>query len=105
MSWQWGDLATWGALTTWGKVRRYTFSGLVTTARRPHSADSLWFPKAATGVTVYKDSAGTWGAGQWLDDAFLATCQRVYRGGYTYELDSAEVAELTAAGFGDYISV
>ncbi len=81
-----------------------TFSGPTTTARQHPSADSLWFPKAATGVTVYKDGTGTWGAGQWLDDAFLATCERVYRGGYTYELDSTEVDELTAAGYGDYVS-
>jgi len=81
-----------------------TFSGPTTTARRTPSADTLWFPKAATGVTVYKTAEGTWGAGQWLDDGFLATCERVYRGGYTYDIDSTEVAELTAAGYGDYIT-
>ena len=64
----------------------------------------LWFPKQTTGVTVYKTAEGTWGAGQWLDDAFLATCERVYRGGYTYTLDSTEVSELTAAGYGTYIT-
>lgn len=79
-----------------------TFSGPITTARRQPDG-GLWFPKQATGVTVYKDSGGTWGAGQWLDDGFLATCQRVYRGGYTYTIDSTEVDELTAAGYGDYV--
>ena len=34
----------------------------------------------------------------------LATCERVYRGGYTYTLDSTEVDELTAAGYGTYIT-
>lgn len=81
-----------------------TFSGPTTTARQHPDPGSLWFPKAATGVTVYKTAAGTWGAGQWLDDAFLATCERVYRGGYTYTLDSTEVDELTAAGYGTYIT-
>lgn len=80
-----------------------TFSGPITTARRQPDG-GLWFPKAATGVTVYKDDTGTWGAGQYLDDAFLATCSRVYRGGYTYELDSTEVDELTAAGYEAYIT-
>lgn len=81
-----------------------TFSGPTTTSRGDQHPDSLWFPKAATGVTVYKTAEGTWGAGQWLDDAFLATCQRVYRGGYTYTIDSTEVDELTAAGYGEWIT-
>jgi len=81
-----------------------TFSGPTTTAQQSPNPETLWFPKQATGVTVYKDSGGTWGAGQWLDDAFLASCERAYRGGYTYEIDSTEVAELTAAGYGAYVS-
>lgn len=80
-----------------------TFSGPTTTAQQSPNPETLWFPKAATGVTVYKDSGGTWGAGQWLDDAFLATCQRVYRGGYTYTLTADDVAALVAAGYGDSI--
>lgn len=81
-----------------------TFSGPTTTARQHPDPGALWFPKAATGVTVYKTAEGTWGAGQYLDDAFLATCERVYRGGYTYELDSTEVDELTAAGYEAYVT-
>ena len=80
-----------------------TFSGPITTARRQPDG-GLWFPKAATGVTVYKTAEGAWGAGRWLDDSFLATCLRVYRGGYTYTIDSTEVTELTAAGYGSYIT-
>lgn len=80
-----------------------TFSGPITTARRQPDG-GLWFPKQATGVTVYKDSGGTWGAGQWLDDAFLATCLRVFRGGYTYEVDETVVDELAAAGFSGYVT-
>lgn len=80
-----------------------TFSGPITTARRQPDG-GLWFPKAATGVTVYKTAEGTWGAGQWLDDSFLATCLRVYRGGYTYTVDATEGDELDAAGYGAYIT-
>ena len=79
-----------------------TFTG-PTVTERPTGGD-LWFVKHAKGVTVYQDSGGVWGAGRWLDDSFLATCLRAFRGGYTYELDSTEVAELTAAGFSGYVT-
>ena len=81
-----------------------TFSGPTTTARQHPDPGSLWFPKAATGVTVYKTAEGAWGAGRWLDDSFLATCLRVYRGGYTYTVDATEGDELDAAGYGAYIT-
>lgn len=81
-----------------------TFTGPTTTWRGDQNPDTLWFPKKSVGVTVYKDAGGTWGAGQWLDDGFLSTCQRVYRGGYTYTIDATEVDELTAAGYGAYIT-
>lgn len=83
----------------------------------------------AQGVTVWKDSLGVWhesltpyegGAthavhNQWINgvgpistttgpDEGLATAQVVYLGGHVHTITSAEAADLTAAGYGAYIT-
>jgi hypothetical protein len=38
------------------------------------------------------------------EPADMSTVAVTYYGGHDYEVDAAEVASLTAAGYGDYIS-
>lgn len=65
----------------------------------------LWFVSQAIGVTVIKKQDGTWYQTTTPVDSDLQAAARVYRGGYTYsDLSAAEVSELTAAGYGAYIT-
>jgi hypothetical protein len=66
---------------------------------RPHE---LWFVSYPVGKTVIKNN-GTWQTIMVPRDSDLATYQRVLRGGYDNVITDAEAAELTAAGYGDYI--
>lgn len=78
-----------------------TFSGPTFVER---SDGELWFIKQTRGVTVVKRQDGSWYETVSPIDSDLQAAARVYRGGYTYQLSGAEVAELTAAGYGAYIS-
>jgi hypothetical protein len=62
----------------------------------------LWFVSYPVGKTVIKNN-GTWQTVMVPKDSDLATYQRVLRGGYDNVITDAEAAELTAAGYGDYI--
>ena len=67
--------------------------------------DELWFVSITVGVTVVKRQDGTWYQTTSPIDSDLQAAARVYRGGYTYpDLTAAEVSELTAAGYGAYIT-
>jgi hypothetical protein len=66
---------------------------------RPHE---LWFVSYPVGKTVIKNN-GTWQTVMVPKDSDLSTYQRVLRGGYDNVITDAEAAELTAAGYGDYI--
>lgn len=66
--------------------------------------NELWFIKHLKGVTVMKSQSGVWSQTVSPIDSEVQDAARVYRGGYTYEIDAAEVAELTAAGYGEYIT-
>jgi hypothetical protein len=66
---------------------------------RPHD---LWFVSYPVGKTVVKKD-GAWSTIMVPQNSDLATYQRVLRGGYDNVITDAEAAELTAAGYGDYI--
>lgn len=67
-------------------------------------SDELWFVGQSVGVTVVKRQDGSWFETVSPVDSELQAAARVYRGGYTYPLSDADAAELTAAGYGAYIS-
>jgi hypothetical protein len=62
----------------------------------------LWWATENVGKTVVKKN-GTWTTVVVPNQDYLATCQRVLRGGFEEQITTAEAAELTAAGYGDYI--
>lgn len=78
-----------------------TFSGPTYVQRE---GNELWFIQHRKGVTIVQRQDGTWYQTTTPVDSDLKAAQRVYRGGYTYTLSAAEVAALTAAGYGSYIS-
>jgi hypothetical protein len=78
-----------------------TFSGPSYIERNDNE---LWFIKNSKGITVVKRQDGTWYQTTTPVDSDLQVAARVYRGGYTYDLSSTEVTELTAAGYGAYIT-
>lgn len=53
------------------------------------------------GRNIYRLSNGTYTENDPYD---MADVTRTYYGGHIYEIDATEVAELTAAGYGAYIS-
>lgn len=79
-----------------------TFRGpvMVTQPGRP---EDLWFVKQRIGKTVLKKD-GAWRTVLSPQEDFLKTCEVVLRGGFTHSITSELAAELTAAGFGEYIS-
>lgn len=64
--------------------------------------EDLWFVSYPWGKTVVKQS-GTWSTIVSPQDSTLDSYQRVLRGGYDEPITDAEAAELTAAGYGEYI--
>jgi hypothetical protein len=64
--------------------------------------NDLWFVSYPIGKTVVKDNT-TWKTIIAPMDSTLASYNRVLRGGYDNVITDAEAAELTAAGYGDYI--
>jgi len=68
------------------------------------SDSELWFIKQTRGVTVVRRQDGSWYETVSPIDSELQAASRFYRGGYTYDLSAAEAADLTAAGYGAYIS-
>jgi hypothetical protein len=70
---------------------------------KPGRPEDLWFVSTRIGKTVVKKD------GSWLEIVtpqgdFLATCDVVLRGGYTHTITSDLATELTAAGYGAYIT-
>lgn len=78
-----------------------TFSGPTYVER---SGGELWFIKNSKGVTVVQRQDGSWYQTTSPIDSDLQAAQRVFRGGYTYDLSAADAAALTAAGYGSYIT-
>lgn len=62
----------------------------------------LWFVSYQVGKTVVKKN-GVWSTVIVPQGDFLNTCDRVLRGGYEEKITAEEAAELTAAGYGDYV--
>ena len=107
-----------------------TFIPPTTEGKRVGTSPLMRFYGAwAQGLTVWKDSQGVWhessepyqgGAihqshNNWINgvgpittttgpDEGLATAQVVYLGGHVHTIASAEAADLTAAGYGAYIT-
>lgn len=54
------------------------------------------------GLSLYK-AMGEWRVGYVPDRDLIEGLEVLYRGGHEYELTEAEDAELSAAGFSDYI--
>jgi hypothetical protein len=64
--------------------------------------EELWFVSYPIGKTVIKRN-GAWSTIVAPQNSFLDDCDRVLRGGYENVITDAEAAELTAAGYGDYV--
>ncbi len=64
--------------------------------------EDLWFVSYPWAKTVVKKN-GTWSTIVSPQDSSLKDYDRVLRGGYENPITEAEAAELTAAGYGDYI--
>lgn len=64
--------------------------------------NDLWFVSYPWAKTVVKKN-GTWSTIVSPQDSSLATYDRVLRGGYENPITDEEAAELTAAGYGEYI--
>jgi len=77
------------------------FRGPAMTIKLGRGAD-LWFVSYPWAKTVVKKN-GTWSTIVSPQDDTLATYDRVLRGGYENPITDEEAAELTAAGYGDYI--
>lgn len=65
--------------------------------------DDLWFVSFPIGKTVVKKD-GAWRTVMTPQGDFLKECEVVLRGGYDIEISDDLATELTAAGFGEYIS-
>lgn len=64
-------------------------------------ADIWWDSRPMSKTVIKKD--GAWRTVVSPQEDFLASCQVVLRGGYVNEISAELAAELTAAGYGDYI--
>lgn len=64
--------------------------------------EDLWFVSYGWGKTVVKKN-GTWSTIVSPQDDTLKDYDRVLRGGYENPITESEAAELTAAGYGEYI--
>ena len=65
-------------------------------------AYELWWASHQIGKTVIKKN-GVWSTVVVPQNDFLQTCERYLRGGYEEQITVEEAAELTAAGYGDYV--
>jgi len=65
-------------------------------------SNELWFVSYPWAKTVVKKN-GTWSTIVSPQDSTLSSYDRVLRGGYENPITDAEAAELTAAGYGEYI--
>jgi hypothetical protein len=62
----------------------------------------LWWATETVGKTVVKKN-GAWSTVVVPHPDFLASCERVLRGGYEEPITQAEADDLESAGYGDYI--
>ncbi len=67
---------------------------------RPHD---LWWVGTALAKSLVKHN-GSWRVVVAMTEEFMAECTVVLRGGYLNEISDELAAELTAAGYGDYIT-
>lgn len=70
---------------------------------KPGRPDPLWFVTTRIGKSVVKKD-GAWLTIMNPQGDFLKECEVVLRGGYVHSISNELAAELTAAGYGDYIS-
>lgn len=71
--------------------------------RKAGRRHEIWWVSNSLGQTVVKVN-GTWRTVVSPSEDFLAACSVVLRGGYVHEISDDLAAELTTAGYGDYIS-
>lgn len=55
------------------------------------------------GITVYR-TGSTFGEVRFPSQDFLETVDEYWMGGHTHEVSNATAADLTAAGYGDYLT-
>lgn len=67
---------------------------------RPHD---LWFVGYPVAMTVVKYE-GEWQTVVAPQDDFIKLCDEVFYGGYDHKITPQMAAELTAAGYGEYIT-
>ena len=79
-----------------------TFNGPTLTYKPGRPAD-LWFVSQKIGKTVLKKD-GVWRTVMTPQEDYLATCDVVLRGGFVHTISQDLADELTAAGYGDYVS-
>lgn len=81
------------------QVPRAYFTAPIGTERKQPRREGAWWVDTSAGRTLYK-KAGTWTVADNPAGYDLAGADYVYRGGRVYTLTDAEIAELTAAGYG-----
>jgi hypothetical protein len=74
-----------------------------TLTSQPGRPEELWFVKQKIGKTVLKKD-GVWRTVMTPQEDYMATCEVVLRGGYVNHITNELATELTAAGYGDYIT-
>jgi hypothetical protein len=74
-----------------------------TMTTQPGRPEELWFVKQKIGKTVLKNG-GVWRTVMTPQEDYMATCEVVLRGGYVHHITDELATELTAAGYGEYIT-
>ena len=74
-----------------------------TVRRQNNRGEELWFTGVTVAKTVVKKD-GAWRTMVSPTPEYLNTCDVVMRGGYVHNISQTLADELTAAGYGDYIS-
>jgi hypothetical protein len=69
-----------------------------------HGRSNPWGVELNAGITLLKID-GVYHQVRWPTDDDIAAATAVYRGGFDHEVDDAEVADLTAAGYGAYVQL
>lgn len=65
--------------------------------------DDLWWCWRPAGQTLIKTSTGEWKLVVNPQEDFLRSCEVVLRGGMTHTISTELAAEVTAAGYGEYV--
>ncbi len=64
----------------------------------------LWWAEVVEGYWVVKTAEGTWRQLVCPTPEFIKTCQASYQGGMIHEITQAQADELTAGGYGSYVT-